>query len=349
MALKRDSGRRPPTSAAPPPVPPPGGVLDPGGPKPLPRTVRDQRMTRSLRQNSGLITVDGLTRLGFTRRELTGLIRHGDLRRLHRGVYADGRAPLSDHALLKAPLLAFAGRDVWLSGQAAAMAWKFEAVSIPNLEVTVVAGSTPEQRPGLRVRSVRLPPHPSELRARNGLRMSSIARLLIERAAADAGQEQLHSLIEGAVRRNLLDIPDLAATLQRHTGRAGTAMVHATCGEYLPHLDRKSGLERAFDRWLAKHPEIPPPERNIKLGPWEIDCYWPEQRLVLELDGRPYHTVIADIERDNRKNTWLQVNEKRVLRVTDNRFRRDKPGVYRDLTTMLALGGEAPALELVAA
>jgi hypothetical protein len=306
-------------------------------------------MTRSMRRNSGLITLAELRKMGFGEKEVRGLVHHGDLRRLHRGVYADGRAPLSDHALLKAPLLAFAGRNVWLSGQAAAMAWNFEPVSIPNLEVTVVANATPGQRGALRVRTVRVAPHPSELRTRNGLRISSIARLLIERAAADAAQEQIHALIEAAVRKNLLDIPDLAATLQRHSGRAGTAMVHATCEEYLPHTDRKSKLERTFDRWLSKHPEIPSPERNIKLGPWEIDCYWPEQRLVLELDGRPYHTVIEDIERDNRKNTWLQVNGRRILRVTDSRFRRDKAGVHRDLATMIALDAETPVLELMIA
>ena len=169
--------------------------------------------------------------------------------------------------------------------------------------------------------------------------MSSIPRLLIEAAAQGATTEELHSLIEKAVRRNLLDIPELAATLQRNTGQKGTARVRATCEEYLPHLDRKSALERAFDRWLTKHPEIPPPQRNIRLGRWEIDCYWPDHELALELDGRPYHTVIDDIERDRRKDTWLQANGKHILRVTDSRFKRDKPGVHRDLTAMLALTG----------
>ncbi len=129
--------------------------------------------------------------------------------------------------------------------------------------------------------------------------------------------------------------------------RPGTVQVHKTCEEYLPHLDRKSKLERAFDRWLAKHPEIPPPQRNIKLAFWEIDCYWPEHRLALELDGRPYHTVVEDIERDRRKDAWLQVHGNLILRVTDSRFRRDKPGVYRDLTTMLALAEVEPPGRLI--
>ena len=293
-------------------------------------------MARSMRQNGGLITNAGLLNLGFTRREIARLVAHGELRRVHRGVYADGRARLSDASYLKAALLAFAGKDVWLSGRAAAMGWKLEPLSFPYLEVTVVAKATPPSRPGLLVRSLRTPPSPSEVRTRNGLRFSSIPRLLIETAAAGA-EEKLPALIEQAVRRNLLEIPDLAATLERNLGHAGTARVKRICEEYLPHTGRKSGLERAFDRWLAKHPEVPPPERNIRLGPWEIDCHWPQHDLVLELDGRPYHTVIEEIERDRRKDIWLQAHGLRVMRVTDSRFKRDKPGVHRDLTVMLAL------------
>ena len=100
-----------------------------------------------------------------------------------------------------------------------------------------------------------------------------------------------------------------------------------------------------FDRWLLGHPEIPEPQRNLRLGPWEIDCYWPEHELALELDGRPYHTVIDDIERDRRKDAWLQRHGIRILRVTDSRFRRDKPGVYRDLTALLAVGGRQNRLK----
>ena len=109
------------------------------------------------------------------------------------------------------------------------------------------------------------------------------------------------------------------------------------CQDYLPQHRRKSGLERSFDRWLSGHPEIPQPQRNVFLGPWEIDCYWPEQRLALELDGRRYHIVVKEIERDRRKDAWLQIHGIHILRVTDSRWRHDKRGVHGDLMAMLAL------------
>ena len=227
-------------------------------------------MTRALRQNGGIITTGALRRIGYSNREIEGLVAHGELRRLHRGVYADGRAPLKDQAYFKAALLAVP-RDSWLRGRTAAMLWGLEAPSLVGIELGIVASSTPRHS-GLRIRRTSRPPHPSEIRTRHGLRVSSVSRLLIESAADSADRDRLHRLIEAAVRRNLLDLPDLAQTLKRNLRQAGTRVVHETCEEYLPHLDRKSALERAFDRWLTKHPEIPPPQRNIKLGVWEIDC-----------------------------------------------------------------------------
>lgn len=319
------------------PTPSTGGVLRSQDVKPLPRIARDRSLTRALRENDSVITRGGLVRLGFSRDEILGLIAHGELRRMHRSVYVDGRARVTDRAYLRAALLAFGGR-AWLSGWAGAMAWELIPLTVPRLEVSVAARSTPQQRSELRVRSVRRPPHPSEIRARNGLRLSSVPRLLIEISATGGSREQLDTLIEAAVRHNRLDVHDLAATLARHAGCRGTAKLKLICSEYLPRADRKSGLERSFDRWCAKHPEIPEPQRNIKLGPWEIDCYWPDHQLVVELDGRSYHTLVADIERDNRKNTWLQTHRIGILRVTDFRWRSDRRGVYRDLITLLELG-----------
>ena len=292
-------------------------------------------MTRFMRRNRGVITLRQLDAFGFGREEIRGLVRHGDLRRVHRGVYADGRMQLTDNGRLHAALLAV-GHGAWIAGPSAAALCRLSLGVPAEIDVALVADRTP-RHPGLRISRTSRPPHPSEIRIRQGLRVSSVSRLLIETAATGATREELHVLIENAVRRNVLDIPDLAVTLERNAGRPGTVQVHRTCEDYLPQRDRKSGLERAFDRWLARHPEIPAPERNIKLGIWEIDCYWPEHRLALELDGRPYHTVVEDIERDRRKDVWLQVHGELILRVTDSRFKRDKPGVYRDLTAMLAL------------
>jgi hypothetical protein len=306
-----------------------------------PRVDRYVAMTRAMRTNQGVISVAQLHRLGFSRHDVEGLVAHGDIRRLYRGVYADGRAPLRDDAYFKAALLAV-GSGAWLAGDTAAMVMGFIPVSLAAIEVTLVASSTPKHA-GLLIRRMVQLPHPSEIRIVRGLRLSAVARLLIEVAASGATVAHLHELLEAAVRRNLLNVGELAATLDRNAGRQGVPRVRAACAEYLPSPGRKSPLEQSFDRWLVTHPEIPQPQRNIRLGPWEIDCYWPTERLALELDGRAYHIAADDFERDRLKDAWLQRNAITILRVTRRRWTVDRAGVYRDLTTMLGFRSERVA------
>ncbi|HEX3615694.1 MAG TPA: DUF559 domain-containing protein [Solirubrobacteraceae bacterium] len=293
-------------------------------------------MTRVLRENGGVISLAGLRTIGFSADEVAGFVSHGDLRRLHRGVYADGRIRLSEDAHLRAALLAVPG-NVWLAGRTAAAVWGLRAVSLVQIEVCVVASCTPKRR-GVLLHRVSEAPHRSEIKTRRGLRLSSVARMLFE-VAHYAASDELDALIEASIRRDVLNFTELEATLERHHREPGVGKVGRAIAGYRPMPKRRSGLERSFDRWLLTHPEIPEPQRNVKFaGTWELDCYWPEHRLVLELDGRPYHIMGEDIERDRRKDAWLQRNGLRVLRVTDLRWKTDRAGVHGDLMALLALG-----------
>jgi hypothetical protein len=295
-------------------------------------------MTKALRANSGVISLVHLRLLGFSDREIEGLVHHGDLRRLHRGVYGDGRSPLADSAHLKAALLA-AGGGAWLAGRTAASVWGLRMLNLARIDVGVVATSTPRHR-GLHVVRAERAPQGSEISSRRGFKVSSVPRLLVE-VAPSARREELDRLVEAAVRNGVLDLLDLERTLQRHPRRPGVANLKAALLAYRPAPRRKSGFERAFDRWLLAQPEIPEPERNVRLGRWELDCYWPEYGLVLELDGRPYHIAAQDFERDRLKDAWLQREGLRVLRVTGTRWDGDRAGVHSDLMALLALGGWA--------
>lgn len=161
-------------------------------------------------------------------------------------------------------------------------------------------------------------------------------RLLVELACVETGHE-LERLVVQANRRNLLNIDCVEAALERHSRRPGIAKLAVVLADYLPRPDRRSGLETAFDRLLAENRDIPEPLRNVRWGVWELDCYWPEQRVALELDGRNYHDALANMERDRFKDAKLLAVNIRPMRVTDRRFEDDPVGVLVDLRDVLRL------------
>jgi hypothetical protein len=228
-----------------------------------------------------------------------------------------------------------AGEGAFLSHRTAAAVWGLRETSTRRIDVTL-AGGCRRSRGSLVIHRTALQPTTSEVRTKNGLRVSSVPRLLIELASSESAQE-LDRLITLAVRKHVLNVDKMQAAVTRHARRPGVAKLKSALKDYLPRPDRKSGLERAFDELLARHPEIPQPQRNIHLDGWEIDCYWPEQKLAVELDGRPYHIAASDIERDRLKDAKLLKVGIRVMRITDSRFELDPIGALGDLLAALGL------------
>jgi very-short-patch-repair endonuclease len=77
----------------------------------------------------------------------------------------------------------------------------------------------------------------------------------------------------------------------------------------------RSDLERAFLRLLRSH-ELPLPEVNQRIGPYEVDVLWRTERLVVELDGYAFHSDRASFESDRRRDRELQARGYVVLRFT---------------------------------
>ena len=57
----------------------------------------------------------------------------------------------------------------------------------------------------------------------------------------------------------------------------------------------------------------------------EVDFFWPEQRLIVETDGRGTHLTPAAFERDRARDARLLALGYRVLRFTDLQVRSTKP------------------------
>lgn len=73
-------------------------------------------------------------------------------------------------------------------------------------------------------------------------------------------------------------------------------------GEPVP----ESKLERAFIEFADKY-RLPPFARQVNLPgrdhrPGRVDFFWPDVRLIIELDGRRWHARFADFDRDHKRD-----------------------------------------------
>lgn len=284
---------------------------------------------------------------GLSADQIRHRVRQGRLHPVFRHVYAVGHRAIVPRAHLLAALLS-AGPAAFLSHRTAAAVHGLRPINTHDIELTLPGTGGARSQPRLAVHRTAADPHPTELRTVGLLRVSSALRLIVELAARETDAE-VERLIAEAIHRRLLR-PDTAdgreaieATLQRHARRPGMARARRGFAVYRRIESHRSQLERAFDRLLAQHPDIPAPERNVRRGRWELDRYWPQQRVVVELDGRPYHLTAAEMERDRIKDADLQSLGIKVIRVTDARFELDRGGVLYDLRRCLDLpAGDPP-------
>lgn len=278
--------------------------------------------------------IEQLRGLGFSDDRVALLVAQGRFRREHHGVYADALVRPTRRARLLAALLAV-GPGAFLSGRTALAAHGLRAHNLRAIEVTVVADHTPRHR-GIIVHRTSVEPLRHEVRVRDGLCVASAPLALLQVAARETPAE-LDRLIAEMARNRLLDLDRVDLAIERRRGLRGIPKLRDALGRYRPSPRDKSGFERALADWLATDPDIPTPERNVRLGPWELDFYWRRPRVVLEADGDRYHLTPAERERDAVKDAWLQRHGQLVLRVTEFRFMQDRRGIRSDLLAMLHL------------
>jgi very-short-patch-repair endonuclease len=127
---------------------------------------------------------------------------------------------------------------------------------------------------------------------------------------------------------------DIERTLRR--GHPGSAHLRAALSAHVPgHGQAKSQLERRFRALLVRR-GIELPVRNEPIGPWTVDCLWPEQRVVVELDGAQHDCPHrADVDRD--RDLWLRAHRYTVRRYGDRQIADRPDDVIADLLD--ALGG----------
>jgi very-short-patch-repair endonuclease len=290
---------------------------------------------RAARQH-GIVTTAQLEAAGFSGTQLTRRVAGGWLARLHVGVYRLGvfGGPFADEmaALLACGPRAALGR--WTSISVFGLAPR------PSHVHVVLEGAAGGRRSGVRShRTARLPA--CDVVIRYGLRVTTPARTLLDLAAVTR-RDVLERLVEEVMVQRLASNSELHAVIGRGTGRPGVRKLRDIVDFLDEPLFTRSEAEKRL-RELVRSAGLPQPRMNVHRAGWEVDAVWDEQRLVVEVDGRKFHSTPARFERDRRKDADLLLAGHRVLRVTWRRLTKEPRQVVAILAAALALGDDERA------
>ena len=169
--------------------------------------------------------------------------------------------------------------------------------------------------------------HPEDRDECDAVPVTSVPRTLLDLAEV-LPRRQLERTFEEAERLELLNLTAVSRLGERSHGRHGLKPLNSVLSEtYAPLPETRSELERRFlDLCRAC---IPPPVTNVTVAGFTVDAYWPDRRLVVELDGFAFHRTRGAFERDRARDAELQLAGYRVLRITARRLERD-PGCCPD-------------------
>ena len=254
------------------------------------------------------------------------------LTRMHAGVYTYGHRRLTVDGHRMAAVLA-CGPTAVLSHASAAAAWELLATGQLRIDVTVPGTS---RRSARRIRVHRTRDLPAdEITKLHGVPITTVTRTLCDLAGV-LPRRRLLKAVEQAERNGTLNLPALSAAIEAQPTRRGTAALRAILAEYAPAPRSRSDLERDF-LFLVADAGLPPPLLNQRVADYEVDIFWPQWRLVVELDSRSYHSDPGAFERDPVRDARLQQARCRVLRVTWKRATHQASAVVADIRALAKL------------
>jgi very-short-patch-repair endonuclease len=155
----------------------------------------------------------------------------------------------------------------------------------------------------------------------HGLPCTSLARTVFDQAG-QVRAAWLGVLTDAAIHRRGMDVAELVAVTTRLSkrGRKGGPAMRAVLAARLDsYTPAESVLEHEFIALCEAH-GLPVPSRQVELGDEEligrVDFYFRDAGLVVEVDGRPFHSSLSDRERDRARDNRLMAMGIRVLRLS---------------------------------
>jgi len=247
----------------------------------------DQVIAVIAARQHGVVALEQLLNAGLSRDAVYKRAQRERLHRLHRGVYAVGHRAPSFRAHCTAAVLA-CGSGAALSHRSAAELWGLLRREGGPIHVSVPTTSGRKRRRGIdlhRCGSLAA----ADVTGRLGIRVTTPARTIAD----------LRGSVPDSHRRRAIR---QAEVMGLNTGLASVA-------------GTRSELEDRFLRLCARH-RIPHPEVNVRVGGWEVDFLWRDERVVVETDGYQFHRGASAFERDHTRDLDLRAARLTVLHFT---------------------------------
>ena len=234
------------------------------------------------------------------------MVRTGRLHRIYRGVYAVGHRHISVDGHFMAAVLA-CGSHALLSHRSAGEVW---GLRFDYWKIEVAARGGP--KPIVVHRTRRAAP----AAIRRGIPVTGLGRTLVDLADV-VTVNRLERAFEDAERLEILDL----AAVQPIAGRRGLGNLQRVLAGLRPG-ETKSEMERRFKQFLRDEGFLWPLFNHLVEGIL-VDVYWPQYKLVIELDSWDFHgKARKPFEDDRAKSNELQLKRYRILRVTSRMLDR---------------------------
>ncbi len=211
------------------------------------------------------------------------------------------------------------GPPTCASHRAAAAHWELAGITRAVVEITCERSQRCPD--GIKLHVVPVMPR-CDLATLRGIPVTNAARTLVDLAAV-VDEETLEIALDDALRRRLTSVPRLRWRIEElcGKGRTGCKALRRLLevrgpGNAVP----ESVLETKFRR-LLRNAGLPPPvlqhpDVPHRRAPGRLDFSYPDKRIVMEVDGRRWHSGRLPSMRDMRKSNSLNIRGWMVLRFT---------------------------------
>jgi very-short-patch-repair endonuclease len=296
----------------------------------------DARVAAVGARQHGVATLSQLRGAGLTERMIEGRVARGLLRRVHRGVYLVG--PLEPpRAGVMAAVLA-CGSGARASHRTAGWLWEMAPAPGRGQPVEVkVPGRRVVRRAGILTYRAS-PAAAREVATVDGVPVTAPLPTLLDLSRVLPSGE-LEKCVARALRTRLVTEAKLAHVVAVLRGRRGIPALAAILARDGGPVFTRSALEDRF-REAVRLFGLPEPAYNTLIGVYEVDCYWEEADLVVELDGAAFHTSWQSQSNDRRRDGDLAALGIRVIRVTWQQLELEFEPTMAKIIRAIAVGSE---------